>query len=214
MSSEPQARGGAGGGGFAALRDFVYLSGGELVSKGVAFVAFAYLARMLEPEAYGAVELAFSLVLLFGFVVEFGTDAIGAREVARDRGAVPGLAASIPAARLLVALVAIPAMGLSALAMGQPAETVRLVWLIALSLLAISWKQTWLLQGLEMMGWISAGGALRMLIFALGVLVLVRSPDDLLLVGAIEVAAAAAFAVYLMAVQQRRVTPRPNKAGR
>lgn len=193
--------------GFAALRDFLFLSGGEVVSKGVGFVAFAYLARRLEPEAYGAVELAFSLVLLFAFVVEFGTDAIGAREVAQDRERVPGLAATIPAARLLVALVAIPVMGGLAIAMGQPAETVRLVWLFSLGLLAIPWKATWLLQGLEMMSWISLGGAIRMGIFALGVLVLVRGPEDLLWVGAVEVAAAFAFAVYFAVIQQRRIAP-------
>ncbi len=177
------------------------------MSKGVGFVAFAYLARTLEPEAYGAVELGFSLVLLFGFLVEFGTDAIGAREVARDRSAVPRLAAQIPAARMLVALAAIPMMGLAAIAMGQPAQTVHLVWLFALGLLAAPWKQSWLLQGLEMMTWVSAAGAIRMLVFALGVLVFVRGPEDLLLVGASEIAAAVCFAVYFAAVQQRRVTP-------
>ncbi|MGH0028595.1 MAG: flippase [Myxococcota bacterium] len=193
--------------GLSALRDFLYLTGGEIVGKGVGFVAFAYLARRLEPEAYGAVELAFSLVLLFAFVVEFGTDAIGAREVARDRDSVPRLAAQIPAARLLVALGAIPARGGLALAMGQPPETVRLVWIFSLGLLAIPWKQTWLLQGLEMMGWLSAGGAVRMGVFALGVLLLVRGPEDLHWVAWVEVAAAFVFAGYFLGVQQRRVTP-------
>lgn len=177
------------------------------MGKGVGFVAFAYLARTLGPEAYGATELAFSLALLFGFLVEFGTDAIGAREVARDRDAVPRLAAQIPAMRILVALLAIPLMGLAVAAMGQPAESVRLVWLFALGLLAAPWKQGWLLQGLEMMGWVSASGAIRMGVFALGVLLLVRGPEDLLLVGAAELAAALCFAVYFAVVQQRRVTP-------
>ena len=187
-------------------RDFLALSGGELVSKAAGFVAFAYLARVLAPEAYGAAELAVALALCFGFVVDFGTGVIGAREVSRDRSRAEALAAQVPAARLLVALAAIPLMGLTAVAMGQPPETVQLVWLFALSLLAAPWRQQWLLQGVERMAWVSAGNATRMLVFALGVLLAVRGPDDLLAVGMVEIAASALLAIYFVAVQRRLVT--------
>jgi O-antigen/teichoic acid export membrane protein len=44
-------------------------------------------------------------------------------------------------------------------------------------------------------------------VFALGVLLLVRGPEDLPRVGAVEVAAAGAFALYFLVIQQRRITP-------
>lgn len=189
------------------VRDLALLFGGELASKLVGVVAFAWLARALEPRAYGAVELAVSLSLFFALIVDFGLGPIGAREVARDPGRAGGLAARIPAARLLLALAAIPLMAGAPLVMGQPPATARLVWLFAAALLAVPWHLRWLLQGLEMMGWVSAGQAVRMGVFALGVVVFVRAPGDLLKVGAVEIAAAAAAAVYFLAVQQRRIAP-------
>lgn len=188
------------------VRDFLALSGGEVLSRIAGFAAFAYLARVLAPEAYGAVELAVSLSLLFGFVVDFGIGAIGTREIARDPARATALAAEIPAARLLVSAFAIPAMGLTAIALGQPADTVALVWLFAVGLLAAPWRQQWLLQGLEMMTWVSAANAVRMFVFAGGVVLWVRAPHDLAAVGHVEIASAAVLAGYFIWVQGRKIT--------
>jgi O-antigen/teichoic acid export membrane protein len=190
---------------YGALTDLLALSAGEIVSRLAGFVAFAYLARALAPEAYGAVELAVSLALLFGFVVDLGIGQIGAREIARDPERTRALAAEIPAARLLVALAAIPAMGATAIALGQPPETVRLVWVFALGLLAAPWRQQWLLQGLEMMPWVSGASALRAIVFALAVVPLVAAPDALLAVGVAELASALAVGLYFVVIQQRRI---------
>ena len=65
------------------VRDFLALSGGELLAKLAGFAAFAYLARTLGPEHYGAVELAVALVMFFSLVVDFGFGSIGARELAQ-----------------------------------------------------------------------------------------------------------------------------------
>jgi len=189
------------------LRDFIALSGGELLSRILGFVAFAHLARVLTPDSYGAVEIAVTLSLLFGFVVDFGIGPIGAREIARDPTRSPALAAEIPAARLLVALLAIPAMGLAAIALGQPPETVQLVWLFALGLLAAPWRNQWLLQGHEMMTWVSGAAAIRALVFALGVALLVREPSDLSTIGIVEIASAGVLAAYFLWVQRARLTP-------
>lgn len=192
---------------FRLVRDFAALSGGELVSKVAGFLAFAYLARVLEPMAYGAVELAAAMALFFALVVDFGFGPIGAREIAREPGRAEELAARVPAARLLLALLAVPLMGLTGLALGQPAETVALIWLFAGSLLFVPWVQRWLLQGLEMMTWVSGAQALRMIVFAVGVLFLVDGREDLLRVGAIEICAVASMALYFAWVQRSRITP-------
>lgn len=188
------------------VRDFLLLSGGELFSKLIGFVAFAYLARSLEPSAYGAVELAVSLSLFFALIVDFGLSPVGAREVARDPQRVRELAGEIPAARFVVAFLAIPCMGGLALLLGQPTDVVRLVWVFSLGLLAIPMRQQWLFQGLEMMEWVALAQILRMSTFALGVFALVRSSEDLLKVGLVEVAAALSVALYFFIVQGRKIT--------
>ncbi len=189
------------------FRDLLALSGGELASKLIAFAAFAYLARVLQPEAYGSLELAVSLALSFAMLIDFGLSPIGAREVARNPSESARLAARIPTARLVVALLAIPAMGLLVLAMRKPAETVQLVWLFALSLVALPFTQRWLFQGLEKMLWVSAGGVIRMGVFALGVVIWVREPADLVHIGVVEVCSLSAVAVYFLGAQRSQVTP-------
>ncbi len=192
---------------FRLVRDFAALAGGELVSKIAGFLAFAYLARVLEPAAYGSVELAAALALFFALVVDFGFGPIGAREIAQDRSRAPALAAAVPAGRLLLALLAFPLMGGVGHLLGQPAQGVALIWLFAGSLLFAPWIQRWLLQGLDMMTWVSGAQALRMIVFAVGVVALVEGPADLLRVGLLEIAAAACMAAYFVIVQARRITP-------
>ncbi len=196
-----------GRGGLAVVRDFVLLSGGELFTKVIAFVAFAFLARTIEPAAYGAVELAVSLSLFFAMVVDFGLSPLGAREVARDAGRIEDLAAEIPFARLVVGVLAIPVMCVIPVLLGQPPQDRQLVWLFAIGLLGVPFRQQWLYQGLERMHWVSLALILRTAVFTAGVMLVVDGADDLLLVGAAELAAALVLAVYFVRIQGRLVTP-------
>ena len=82
---------------------------------------------------------------------------------------------------------------------GQPEIAVKLVWLYALSPLAVPWKQDWLLQGLEMMNAAALAQPIRMFAFAAGVVILVRSDTDILYVGLVEIAAATLMTVYYLA---------------
>ena len=192
---------------FGTLFDMLVLAAGELTNILLGIAAFSYLARTLGPEAYGAIEFAIAIGFVFAVGVDLGTSAIGTREIVRKRALIPKLAAEIPATRLVLALIAIPLMGGSSLAMGQPAETVRLVWFFSFALLALPWQHRWLLQGLELTNWVSPARAIRMLIFALGSIALVHGPSDLSRVGMIEIAAAAGLAGYFLFVQQRQITP-------
>ncbi len=189
------------------VRGFLALSGGEIVAKLVGFAAFAYLARVLGPESYGAVELAVAVSLFFTLIIDFGLGPIGAREVARDAGRVPELAASVPTLRTLLAILAVAAMWLVPEALDASSATANLIRLYAMALFGAAWVQRWLFQGLGMMIWVSAGRVVRTLVFAAAVFILVRRPEQLLSVGVAEVAAAAAVALYYLGAQHLCVTP-------
>ena len=189
------------------FRNLVSLSTGEVATRLIGFAAFAVLARRLEPAEYGSVELAVALALFFAMLIDFGLGTIGTRTIARDREQVNRLAAQIPAARLLMTIVAIPAMGGIAMAAGLPQSTVSLVWLFSVGLLAVPWFQRWLFQGLEMMKLVSIGPVVRASVFCLGVVIFVQEPGDLLAVGKVEIAAAAFAALYYVTAQKLRVAP-------
>lgn len=184
------------------VRDLGALLAGDAFSKIAGFAAFAWLARVLTPAAYGSVELAAAMVLFFGLAVDFGLGPIGAREIAREPRRTAGLARTIPALRGILALLTVPAMGLTAWAIGQPPEAVRVVWLFAFSLLFAPFTQSWILQGLDRMSWVSVAQPLRMAVFVAGVILLVRSPTDLLWVGAAQIASAVAVAAYFLVAQR------------
>ncbi|MGH8507415.1 MAG: oligosaccharide flippase family protein, partial [Gammaproteobacteria bacterium] len=192
---------------FKLARDLFALTSGQLLGKTIGFIAFAYLARVLDPEAYGAVEYAVGLAVFFAVIVDWGLGPIGVREISAAPHRASALGALIPATRLGIAVVVIPLMGLTTAWSGHPDTTVQLVWLFSLSLLALPWKQDWLLQARELMAADAAGQLLRTTGFALGVVLFVHSPHDILRVGMVEIVAAALGAAYYLVVQQLWIVP-------
>jgi O-antigen/teichoic acid export membrane protein len=185
------------------LRDLGALVLGEGVAKLAGFAAFAYLARTLSPERYGAVELASALSMLFFLVVDFGFAPIGARELARDRSTARWLAAAIPTLRLALALASVACIQVASFFLDQPEETRTLVRVFGLSLIAAPWALNWLFQGLGRMLVVAAAQALRMTAFALLVVFFVQEDSALWRVGAIELASATLMALYFVALQVR-----------
>jgi len=189
------------------LVDFVLLSGGESLGKVAGFVAFAYLARTLSTEGYGAVELAAGFAVFFSLMVDFGLGTMGARETARSPESAREHAVWIPSARLLLAIIGVPAMTVAPLLMGQPWETVQLVGLFSLSLLFFIFDQRWLFQGLERMRVVASAQLIRMTVFAATVLLVVHHEQDVLRVGMAEAGAAAVMAGYFLFHQRRARIP-------
>ena len=189
------------------LRDFAALSGGNLLSKLAGFLAFAYLARTLGPEGYGAVEFAVAVSLFFAMIIDCGLGPIGVRELSGSRERIASLAAQIPSTRLVIASIAIPIMGLTAIVATHSHDTTLLVWFFAIALIAVPWNLQWLLQSQEMMGRVAVGQVIRPFVFAIGIVLFVGSTRDLVRVGVIEVVAAISMASYYVIVQHLSVTP-------
>lgn len=189
------------------LQDLVSLIGGQFVSMLIGFLSFTYLARVLDAPSYGALEFAIAVTSFYTVVVECGLGPIGVRRLALDRGSASKLAAGIPAARLLLAVLTVPLVGLTAYITHQDPKTITLVWLYAFSLGGVPWRQDWLLQGLEKMNLAAPGPAIRTLVFALGAFLFVRRPDDLVVVGIVQMASEALCSVYYIGVQQLWAIP-------
>jgi len=189
------------------LTDLFVLSGGQIFGMIVGFLVFAYLARVLGPVAYGNIEYGMGLVAFFTMIVTWGLGPIGVRDFSRNRDNVPRLAAHIPSARLVIALLAVPAMGLMVHFSQQSESTKLLVWLLAFSLLGTVWNQDWLFQGHEMMGKAALARMVRVVVFALVAVVLIHSDSDVVLFGYAEIAAAIAMALYCAGVQHLMITP-------
>jgi O-antigen/teichoic acid export membrane protein len=180
---------------------------GQVVTKGLAFAAFAWLARKLGAREYGAVEYALGIATFAALAIEFGLGAVGVRRLAQREHAVERIAATIAAAQSCIALVVAPAMVLFALLFADDAHAVTLTGLAALSVLILPWRQEWLFQARGSVGPLVANQILRAGVFAIGVVALVGGSDDVDRVGTMEIASVAAATIYLAARQTRSIAP-------
>lgn len=183
------------------LKDLVSLVSGQFLSMVIGFATFAYLARAMSPEIYGAIEFAIAITAFATIVIESGAGTIGVREIARAPDSAARIAAQVPAARIAVALVVVPLVGFSGQITGQPAPVATMIWLFAISLIAIPFKQDWLLQAMEKMGPIAIAHPIRTLVLAVGVFILVRSDADIVTVGAIEIVSVFTVIFYVLVAQ-------------
>jgi O-antigen/teichoic acid export membrane protein len=189
------------------FRDFSVLAGAQVGSRVVGFLAFAFLARTLDPAGYGAVEYVVGVSLFFATLVESGLGVVGVRRAAQRPDEIPALAAQVVLARLGFALVCAPLMvAVAAPALDTPASR-GLVWLFALGLLPRAARQDWLLQSVERMNGAALAQLLQSAVFALVVVALVRDAADVQTVGWAELAAVLAMALYCAVVQHAHITP-------
>jgi O-antigen/teichoic acid export membrane protein len=189
------------------LRDLASLVLGQLASRLLGFVAFAYLARALAPASYGAVEFATGLATVAGIFIDAGVGTIGVRRLAQGGQSIERIAGEVLATRLSVAMVAAAVLALAAWLVVPDPTAARLVALYGLSLLGIPWLQGWLFQGTLQVGYSALVQLVRAATFAAGVLLLVRGAHGAVTVGLLEIAAVAAAAGVSVALQARRVGP-------
>jgi O-antigen/teichoic acid export membrane protein len=188
------------------FRDFSILAGGQLISKALGFLAFAWLARALDPVSYGAVEYIVGLTAFLALLVDGGLGVVGTRRTVRDPQELPLLAYQIPVARFLLVLVGVPVMASIAIATTRTTVPQALVWLFAASLLTVPWRQQWLFQATGRMATVANAEIVRMAVFAGGIWIFVHAPSDVLAVGLAELSAVVAMTALCIVMQQRHVT--------
>lgn len=172
-------------------RNAVWLTGGDLVSRIIAFGVAIYLARVLGAEGFGQLGAALALVSYLLIVVDAGVEPYATREVARDRRRVPLLVTQVFLLRLVLA-TAMFAM-LAFLVFILPAEAVGgrdLALVYGGTLFAWGCNSAWALRGRDEMRSVAVGLLVQHVFYAVGILVLVRGPDaPLVLVPVAHVAA-------------------------
>jgi O-antigen/teichoic acid export membrane protein len=189
------------------FKDYAVLASGQVASKVVVFLAFAWLARALDPESYGAVEYLAGLALFFATLIDGGLDVIGVRRAARSPSELGVLAFQIRIARLLLAALAVPLMAFLALTAMKETVPAALVWLFVAGLATLPWRQEWLFQATERMAEAAIAQFLRVSVFAAMAFALVRGSRDLTAVGWAELTAAIAMTAYCVWFQHTRITP-------
>ena len=194
-------------GGAKFFRDLGTLVVGQVAAKIIGLLAFAYLARVLEPDSYGEVEFVVGLAGLFAMVVDLGLTTIGVRRAAAAPEKRGELATQVFLIRFAVAVLCALVMVAGINVFGGSPALHGLVMFYALSLLVSPFYQEWLLQSAGLMAQIALAQILRMSVFFGAILLLVHGIGDAVLVGLCEIAGIAAAAAYALHVQRRKIAP-------
>jgi teichuronic acid exporter len=181
-----------------------WLACGEALSKVITLAAFAYLARTLEPRAFGQLEIGLAFVLVTSLVIEGGFGVWGAREIANDPARTPRVTRDVVSWRVAVMLacVAVAAAGIQAFA---PIEIKPLLLGFSLCLLPTPYLLQWVFQGRDLMSYVAAAQVIRFGVFAAVVFAGVRSPADLWKLPIAEFAGVGACAAFTVAAYRRKI---------
>lgn len=188
-------------------RNLSILAAGEAFARGLTFIAFARLARVLDPGAFGLVEAALAIMMFAGLAVDLGLGKLGAREVARDPTVVTSLAGRVASVRLALACGVCALLVLGAWLVPINPVLAILLWGLAPSLFGLPFVLNWVFQGLGRMEWYAVPPVVRQGTFLVVLLLLVRGPFDVNLLPVAEVAAAAVMALVYLVVFRTGVGP-------
>jgi O-antigen/teichoic acid export membrane protein len=167
--------------------------GGEIVNKGSVVVAFMWLARTLDPAAYGQVEWALSLTMVLTLFADAGLSTWAAAQVAADPAQTPRLIAQVGWLRLFLAVPSYLLLLTVAWFYGGQAGSALAIYGLVLWLTPFFLQYTF--NGLLRTGWAALGNAVRGLTFLLVVVVTVQPGGSPSRVALAEVLGAAALAL-------------------
>ncbi|MBN2571064.1 MAG: oligosaccharide flippase family protein, partial [Ignavibacteriales bacterium] len=158
------------------------LSVAELISRIINLFTTAYLARVILPEGFGIINFATAFVSYFVLFVDFGLDAIGTRDIARNKKEVGIYAGTFLIFRLSIAFgisivyfIIVHSLNLSLIEKD-------ILYLTGLNLFLTAIMFQWIFRAYEQMKYISIGQIIGSIINLIGIVLIVEGIKDLELV--------------------------------
>jgi O-antigen/teichoic acid export membrane protein len=161
----------------ALLKNTLAVGAGDVGMRVIGFLVTVYLARVLEPGAFGVISIGLAVLGHLQLVTSPGIHVIEMRNTAA--GANATRAGCVLGLRLALTLLVI---GLSWLVLPlalRDHEAAHVILLYSVSLIPMALFLDWYLQGREDFLALSAGRLAGYLAFALAAVVWVRTPADL-----------------------------------
>jgi O-antigen/teichoic acid export membrane protein len=183
--------------------NFTLLFLGRVLSKGITFLILIFLARMLGPRAYGYLEFTIGLLLFLALIVDMGSSTSAAREIAKDKNRISEIVSNIVILRVFLSLGAYVVLVIWSFFYFENETLKRLITVYGLTLLGAPGLLEYVFQGLDEMKWIAPVTVLRQAVFAFGVVVFVRTPEQIWLVGLGACMATISVIIYNLFVLRR-----------
>jgi O-antigen/teichoic acid export membrane protein len=168
----------------------------QVISYLLGFIYIMYTARHLKKEGFGVLSFALAFTQIFGVLIDLGLGPLIVREVARDKSLASKYLANIGVMKLVLAVITFILVGLVINLLGYPLQTVRVVYLIALSVIFIALTRMLysIFQAFEKMVYQSLGQILNGVLMLTGIIYAIGS--DFSVVGFALIYSAASFIVF------------------
>ncbi len=162
------------------------------------------MGRILKPEGFGILGFAAAFVSYFLLMVNFGFDTYGTREVAKDKTLTQKLANNIISIRILFAAAWYIIFTIIVLLINKT-FVVKIVLLItALNLFVNAISINWFFLGVEKMWLIAVRQITTNLISLLGVIIFVKTKNDLITAAAIMILSGFVNSLWLLRIFNKR----------
>lgn len=172
----------------SVMGNIVALGSSEIGARVIGLAGMAYLTRRLGPEGFGAIGFALALASYFGLIVSAGFNDVGSKEVSRRPDAAAAIATSVILVRLILALgaslVLIAIVGF----IHKPLLVRWVLLLTGLSFWSLALDTGWVYKGLERSRSVGVSLLLTQAVYVSGLFLLVRRPDQCLLVPPLQFA--------------------------
>lgn len=198
----------------ALIRNLASMFGWQAANYLMPLVTLPYLARVLDVQAFGQLNLAIAIVAYCLLLSDWGFNLSATREISRYRDAAEKVSSifwSTIAAKTCLGLISLVLLG----AVVAAFPTLRTIWPVLLAAwLAVPASiltANWFLQGMEKMGSFAVASILGRAATVPLVLLLVRSPSDVWIAAALQgVGGMAGAVVSLLIVRRMKVIARPR----
>lgn len=191
------------------LGNALSLGTAEILLRVVAFVAVAYLSRVLTPEGFGVLAFATAVTGYLAIAVRAGFGRVAIPEVARDPEGAYALAAGATVIRVGIAVLALGALAAGLALVDMDAVSELVILLSGVTLVSQALDTSWVYKGLERgtrFGLVTIGGQL---LYVGLVVLLVSRPEHVVRVPVAqavgETAAALALLIPLLWRAGRRI---------
>jgi O-antigen/teichoic acid export membrane protein len=164
----------------SVLENFLSLGSGIVISKAVAFIGTAYLARRLGVYGFGIIGFATAVCTYFAIALRTGFGPVGSREVARTPGTIAPVSAGVIVLRLALSGGVFLLTFLATLVLDKPDTVKWVVILTALTYISLSLDTGWVYKGLAKNRRVGISLVMAQAIYVSVLFLVVRGPEDIL----------------------------------
>ena len=164
-----------------SLQNFLFLAVIQSSTVLISIISMPLLIQSIGAEQFGRVNLSLSVIIVFNILVGFGFNLSAPREVAlnqSDKDALSQLVSNVFSAKLFLATIAAAAILIAAYGFQLFAGYRTILTLSVILLYSEALFPLWFFQGMEKMKLVSVATIFSKLLFLMGIVLFVRSPEQ------------------------------------